>query len=159
MVTGGLDGLLASMRPLMRWRPPVLEVDYNIDRDLHLRGRGLRFVPSYFCSRVPVSLADPELPPVLVYPIAQQFTWRPLVRPSGSLDKLVGPTRAAVLRAIGTGATTTQLARRLEASLASVSRHAGVLRDAGLVRSDRDGAAVLHSLTSLGTALRDAEQA
>ena len=33
--------MLLGMRPLMRWRFPVLEVDYNVDRDLHLGGRGL----------------------------------------------------------------------------------------------------------------------
>jgi DNA-binding transcriptional ArsR family regulator len=155
LVAGGVDGLLAGMRPLMRWQPPVLEVDYGVERELHLDGRGLRFVPSYFCHRVPVSLADPELPPVLVYPIAQQFVWSGVQRRPAALDKLLGSTRNAVLRAIGGGATTTELGRRLTISLASVSRHTAVLRDAGLVRSDRDGAAVLHTLTPLGTALLD----
>lgn len=47
-----------------RWRLPVLEVDYGVDKDLYPRGRRLRFVPS-FCHRVPISLADSELPPTL----------------------------------------------------------------------------------------------
>ncbi|OLF15957.1 ArsR/SmtB family transcription factor [Actinophytocola xanthii] len=158
LVNGGVDGLLASMRPVMRWRPPVLEVDYGVDRELHLGGRGLRFVPSYFCHRVPVSLADPDLPPVLVYPIAQQFAWSTVERRPGALDKLLGPTRGAVLRGIGAGATTTELGRRLTISLASVSRHTAVLREAGLVRSDRDGAAVLHAVTPLGRTLLDADR-
>ena len=158
LVTGGVDGLLASMRPLMRWQPPVLEVDYGVDRDLHLDGRGLRLVPSYFCQRLPVSLADPELPPVLVYPVAQQFAWSPATRRLASLDKLLGATRGAVLRTIGSGATTTELARTVNVSLASVSRHTTVLRDAGLVRCDREGSAVLHTFTSLGRALVEAEQ-
>jgi len=158
LVTGGVDGLLASMRPLMRWQPPVLEVDYGVDRDLQLDGRGLRLVPSYFCQRLPVSLADPELPPVLVYPIAQQFAWSPATRRLASLDKLIGATRGAVLRTIGSGATTTELARTVNVSLASVSRHTTVLRNAGLVRCDREGGAILHTLTSLGRALVEAEQ-
>ena len=155
LVTGGLDGLLDSMRPFMRWQPPVLEIDYSVDRDLHLAGRGVRFVPSYFCDRTPVSLADPELPPVIVYPIAQQFRWSHAARHHQSLDNLVGSTRGAVLRSINAGATTTQLARRLATSLASVSRHTAVLRDAGLVSSHRHGTAVLHSLTPLGTSILD----
>jgi DNA-binding transcriptional ArsR family regulator len=158
LVTGGVDGLLAGMRPFMRWRPPVLEIDYDVDRDLYLAGRGIRFIPSYFCDRTPVSLADPDLPPVLVYPIAQQFRWNHATRRHQSLDNLVGSTRSAVLRSINAGATTTQLARRLDTSLASVSRHAAVLRDAGLVDSHRHGSAVLHSLTPLGVSLLDNER-
>jgi DNA-binding transcriptional ArsR family regulator len=157
LTASGLDGLFASMSPTMRWRPPVLEVDYRLDRDLHLDGRGLRLVPSYFCDRVPVALADPELPPVLIYPIAQQFKWAHATRPARpkALDILLGGTRSAVLQSIHNGATTTQLARRLDTSIASVSRHATALRDAGLVTSHRQGAAVLHSLTPLGVAILD----
>jgi DNA-binding transcriptional ArsR family regulator len=160
-VVGGLDGLFASMRPLMRWRPPVLEVDYSIDKDLYLDGRGLRFVPSYFCYRVPVSLADPELPPTLVYPISQQFRWRHATRPGAmrSLDALLGSTRSAVLRSVDHGATTSQLARRLDTSVASVSRHAAVLRNAGLITSHRHDQAVLHVLTPLGVAMLENEHA
>jgi DNA-binding transcriptional ArsR family regulator len=155
LANGGLDGLFASMNPLMRWRPPVLEVDYGVDKDLYLRGRGIRFVPSYFCHRVPVSLADPELPPTLVYPIGQQFRWSHATRAASahSLDALLGATRSAVLRSIDCGATTSQLARRLGTSLSSVSRHATVLREAGLVTSHRHDKAVLHTLTPLGAAI------
>ncbi|MEV0369888.1 hypothetical protein AB0I10_08710 [Streptomyces sp. NPDC050636] len=64
----GAEAMLRTFGPLMRWRPPVLEVGYPVDRELHLAGRGLVFVPSYFCHEVPVALADGELPPVLVYP-------------------------------------------------------------------------------------------
>lgn len=35
----GTDGLLTSLRPAMRWKPPVLEVDYPIEHDIHLAGR------------------------------------------------------------------------------------------------------------------------
>ncbi|WP_410660056.1 ArsR/SmtB family transcription factor [Amycolatopsis sp. lyj-112] len=39
----------------------MLTARYPLDRDLHLRGRGLRLVPSYFCWDTPVALADDEL--------------------------------------------------------------------------------------------------
>lgn len=154
LATGGLDGLLASLRPTMRWCPPVLEVDYEVDRDLYLRGRGLSLVPSYFCSGAPVSLADPELPPVIVYPIGQEFHWQ-AVRGPGPLEALLGRTRSAVLHTLDGGLTTTQIARRLDVSLASASRHAAVLRDAGLITSHRDRSSMLHSLTPLGLAMLD----
>lgn len=47
LLDGGVDGLLAGFTPWMRWRRPVLEVDYLAeDRDLHLAGRGLLLIPS-----------------------------------------------------------------------------------------------------------------
>ncbi|MET7334413.1 winged helix-turn-helix domain-containing protein [Nonomuraea sp. NPDC005650] len=153
LLNSGVEGLLGSMKPMMRWRSPVLEVDYSVDRELHLRGRGLTLVPSYFCRRVPVSLADPELPPVLIYPIDAGFRWTPAARVSGSVEALIGATRAAVLQAADGGATTSELARRAGVSLAAASRHAKVLREAGLIRSVRQGPAVLNLLTPLGSGL------
>ncbi|MGW1375317.1 hypothetical protein ACWD6P_13725 [Streptomyces sp. NPDC002446] len=66
----GTEAMLRTFGPVMRWRRPVLEVRYPVERELHLAGRGLVFVPSYFCRDEPVALVDEELPPVLVYPAA-----------------------------------------------------------------------------------------
>ncbi|MEV4575810.1 winged helix-turn-helix domain-containing protein [Nonomuraea jabiensis] len=153
LLNSGVEGLLSSMKPMLRWRWPVLEVDYSVDRELHLRGRGLTLVPSFFCRRVPVSLADPDLPPVLIYPIDAAFRWQPGERTRGSVEALMGAARAAVLQAADGGATTTELARRAGVSLAAASRHAKVLREAGLIRSVRRGPAVLNLLTPLGSGL------
>ncbi|NEE23134.1 ArsR family transcriptional regulator, partial [Streptomyces sp. SID7499] len=46
LVTGGTRALLDTFRPMAVWHPPVLEVDYPVERDLHLEGRGLLLVPS-----------------------------------------------------------------------------------------------------------------
>ncbi|MFD5759833.1 transcriptional regulator, partial [Streptomyces sp. NPDC127044] len=70
LLDGGTQALLESLRPVARWSAPVLEVDYPVQRDLYLEGRGLLLVPSYFCWRRPTALADPGLDPVLVYPVA-----------------------------------------------------------------------------------------
>ncbi|TKK77304.1 winged helix-turn-helix transcriptional regulator [Herbidospora galbida] len=152
LLAGGVEALLRGFAPVMRWRRPVLEVRYPVDRDLHLGGRGLRFTPSFFCDRTPVSLADPDLPPVLVYPIAAEHR----IARAGtgdSLAGLMGPTRAAVLAALRHSASTTQLAARLHTSPASMSRHTKTLRQAGLITSTRRGPAVLHDLTPLGRRL------
>ncbi|WP_205302488.1 ArsR/SmtB family transcription factor [Nonomuraea montanisoli] len=153
LLRGGVEGLFAGFAPLMRWSPPVLETEYVVDQDLVLGGRGLRLVPSYFCQRAPLTLADPELPPVLIYPIEQRHRWRPAVNRRAGLDALMGANRSAVLHALGRSATTTQLARMLGISATAASRHATALREAGLVDTRRDGNAVLHTLTRLGTAL------
>ncbi|MFC6094185.1 ArsR/SmtB family transcription factor [Saccharothrix lopnurensis] len=150
LVDAGVPGLLAGLRPHARWDGSVLEVDSPQDRDLHPRGRGLRLVPSYFARR-PGTPADPDLPPVLVYPISDADRWTGAA--PGGLDELLGPTRSAVLECARTGAGTTELARRVGTSPASVSRHTGVLRGAGLIRTTRHGTRTVHSLTTLGEAL------
>lgn len=151
VLRGGVEGLFATLRPALRWQAPVLEVDYGVDRELHLDGRGLRLVPSYFCQGTPMSLADPDLSPVLIYPIDQDLRWSATgASAPRALDALLGRTRAAVLREIDVGATTTHLARRLRISPASASRHTTALRDAGLVTTHRHGPGVLHTITWLG---------
>lgn len=155
-VTGGVDGMLASLGPAIRWQPPILSSEYPTEADIHLGGRGIRLIPSYFCWRTPVALADPALAPVLVYPIEHGHAWVPGAdrrNHPAALGTLLGQTRAKVLEGVGPGATTTRLAARLGVSPASASEHLTVLRDAGLVRSQRAGQQVLHELTSLGDLL------
>ncbi|MFE7114951.1 ArsR/SmtB family transcription factor [Streptomyces sp. NPDC057654] len=154
LLAGGADALLTSLPPMLRWRPPVLEADYPVDRDLHLNGRGLLLLPSFFCRRTPVTFQNPQLTPVLVYPVRHPTRATPAVATAPrSLGKLVGQTRSAVLGSIGGGCTTSELARRAGVSTASASQHAGVLREAGLVLTLRHGSAVMHTLTPLGAAL------
>ncbi|GAB7051002.1 ArsR/SmtB family transcription factor [Catenuloplanes indicus] len=151
LLDGGVERLLPSIFPGARWESPVLLMPYPADRDLHLDGRGLLLVPSYFCHGLPISLLDPALPPVLVYPVT-----RAPALPAGDsprrLDDLIGATRAEVLRrlAAGHGQSTTDLAHRLGASLPSVSEHLTVLRHAGLASTRREGRRSLHSITPLG---------
>ncbi|MER5791856.1 helix-turn-helix domain-containing protein [Streptomyces sp. NPDC001980] len=152
-LAAGVDGLLAGLSPAIRWHPPVLHVDYVEDRDLHLAGRGLRLVPSYFCWQSPVSMADETLQPLLVYPVHGLRAPAPEPPRDASLAALLGRTRAAVLRSLALGATTSELAGSLGVSVPTASHHATVLRDAGLVFSHRHHNTVLHTLTPLGAAL------
>jgi DNA-binding transcriptional ArsR family regulator len=154
----GLEGLLGTLTPLFRWRAPVLEMDRPLEQDLHLGGRGLVLVPSYFCSRRPIVVAEPARPAVLIHPIGPEA--RVLVkidriqerRPHG-IDALMGSTRAAVLQALSDGCTTTELAERVGVSAASASEHATILRQAGLISTQRRGPSVLHVVTELGSAV------
>lgn len=154
LLTGGVEALLASLGPRFRWRRPVLEVDYRTDRDLHLRGRGIRIVPTYFSWGTPVALADAGLPPVLSYPLSPPpVPEEALPAERVPLGALLGGTRARVLRCVADGLTTGELARAVGVSLSGASRHTTVLRDAGLTTSRQVGPTVLHTLTPLGAAL------
>ncbi|SOD60104.1 Helix-turn-helix domain-containing protein [Streptomyces zhaozhouensis] len=174
LLDGGMDALLAGLGPTMRWEPPILCVDYPAEeRDLHLNGRGLLLIPSYFCWHNPISLADSGLPPVLAYPLLHDRTMAPQARgtrtsrqqvsakaqktrkePAGeALSALLGQTRATILLATAEGATNGELARAAGVAASSASRHATALRDAGLLTTSRHGASVLHTLTPLGAAM------
>ncbi|WP_327588067.1 winged helix-turn-helix domain-containing protein [Nonomuraea sp. NBC_00507] len=114
---GGVEAMLESFRPAMRWESPVLTVvDHRRD---HLLG-----VPK-----------DPS------------------GDPGTPVGRLLGSTRAGILRATVNGATTGELARLHEISASAASQHAQVLREAGLIVSRRMGPNVIHTATPLGRAL------
>ena len=151
----GVECLLENLHPLARWRHPVLEIDDHVDQDLHLGGRGLVLVPSYFCRRHPITLKDPGRDPTLVVPVGRRSGLEPEsgekdVRP---LVGLLGRTRAAVLRATVDGCSTTGVAHSADISPAAVSHHTKVLREAGLITTERDGYGVCHRITELGVNL------
>ncbi|MER5523029.1 winged helix-turn-helix domain-containing protein [Streptomyces sp. NPDC002677] len=150
---GGTEGMLTGLGPTIRWRPPVLEIDpYPDHRDVHLDGQGLLLIPSHFCWHTPIALADPGLPSVLLYPL-HHLPATTSQTGSPPLNVLLGPTRAAILRASATGSTTTEAARRAGVTPTTASHHTAVLRDAGLITSHRHANTVLHTLTPLGAAL------
>ncbi|MHC3472835.1 winged helix-turn-helix domain-containing protein [Streptomyces sp. 7R007] len=159
---GDLQGLLNRLHPQLAWRPPVLEVaGPTADRDLHLDGRGLLVLPSYFCWRRPTLLRNPALPCVVVYPMTHDVALdAPFAHGEGGRDRLrslaalLGHTRGEILTSVAARSrTTTELASGVGISPATASHHAGVLRQAGLLDSRRAGKAVLHSLTPLGLAV------
>lgn len=157
-VDGGCEGMLASFRPLLRWHSPVLESDSPVDRDLYLAGRGLLLVPAFFRCRGTVEFVDAGHRPTLFYPVGDDHAEKAARHESAvatrrAVDALLGRTRSAVLHGIADGCTTSELARRCGVSIPSASRHAGVLRDAGLLLTRRDGPSVHHSLTRLGAAV------
>jgi DNA-binding transcriptional ArsR family regulator len=156
MLDHGSEALLGSLGPSMRWSPPVLKVDYPLEREVHLAGRGLRLVPSAFCCRYPITFVDPGLPPVLVYPVLRTHHW--WTNPVGSqgpraLANLLGASRAACLQVIHDGCTTGELARRVGIAQPTASQHATTLREAGLIATIRLANTVIHTLTPLGAAL------
>lgn len=156
LLDGGVRALLASLRPLVQWNPPVLEVDFPVPQDLHLQGRGLLLIPSYFCWGRPTALADPALGPVLVYPVTTRPFDQAAVNGDG-LERLLGRTRTFVLTEVARGRTptTSEVAEAVGIALPSASYQLAVLRDGGLVASRREGQFVRHSVTPMGHRLLD----
>ncbi|MGC4938562.1 ArsR/SmtB family transcription factor [Kribbella sp. DT2] len=163
LVSHGVDDLLSSLHPRVRWEPPELQVLGMRDRHLQLEGRGIHLQPSAFCWQVPTKLRDPRLPPILVYPV--DHTPGILgpglggaVQAADPLSVLLGVTRATALEATFSGCTTTQMAELCQVSLASASHQAGVLRSAGLITTRRTGSSVRHEITERGLCLLSARQ-
>jgi DNA-binding transcriptional ArsR family regulator len=155
MRDGGVEGLFASLRPLVDWTGGELRVPSHRDHEVRLGGRGLLLIPSYFNVVTPLTLFDEHLPPVLIYPAERPPGMALTGTPTdgSGLNRLIGPTRAAVMRAVGSGATTGELARRIGMSAPSASEHASVLRAARLIMSRRDGNRMVHQLTAVGRQL------
>jgi DNA-binding transcriptional ArsR family regulator len=152
----GLPAVLATLEPFT-WTDPVLSAPYPVNSTLHLRGRGVRLIPSYFCHTKPVAIADPGLPPVIVHPVRRHPTpadpTHPTTPRDAALAALLGTSRARVLAALtGTNGTPTTggVAARLAMPASSVSGHLTVLRRAGLAESERTGPHVVHRLTARG---------
>ncbi|MGW1765400.1 ArsR/SmtB family transcription factor [Streptomyces sp. NPDC002073] len=162
LLDGGVERVLETLCvPLARWRPPVLEVAFPRDADVHLGGRGLLLVPTVFTWREVQLLQDPfdeQATPVLLVPTVTDPAsaarlWDAGGPPEQALGALLGRTRAAALRATVHGCNTTELARRLGVTPAAASQHATVLRNANLITTNRRGGAVLHTITPLGSVL------
>ncbi|MBT2511345.1 winged helix-turn-helix transcriptional regulator, partial [Streptomyces sp. ISL-98] len=90
-------------------------------------------------------------PPLVHYPLTPPSS--PAYTASPELARLLGPTRAGLLTALATPASTSELAARHYLSPATVSYHLGVLRRSGLVTPIRDGRYVLYRRTAQGTHL------
>ncbi|MCB5164186.1 winged helix-turn-helix domain-containing protein [Streptomyces bambusae] len=162
LLDGGVERVLETLCvPLIRWRPPVLEVDHPRDKDIRLGGRGLVLVPTVFSRREAEVYWDPSddtaphvlSVPTLTDPVAAARLWEDGEPPEQALGALLGRTRAAALRATVHGCNTTELARRLGVTPAAASQHATVLRNANLITTNRRGGAVLHTITALGSVL------
>ena len=161
LAAGGHQALFDTLHPQLRWRHDGLERQGH-DREYHLGGSGLLLIPSAFWSGSPVfALGDGvRLGHALLY--AAQPNGQHAGTGDGPGDVLaglagndhlavlLGPTRAAALRALCEPRGTADLAGTVGISPASASEHAKVLREAYLIETRREGRSVRHSLTPLG---------
>jgi DNA-binding transcriptional ArsR family regulator len=163
----GVDGVLSGLPAGLRWRSPVLEADTwptagpMPDRDIRLGGQGILLVPSMFAGPRPRVMVQPDRPALVVYQAGSPAALADLTDlagrtpPDAGVERLLGRTRAAVLRRVaGPGRhTTSTVARGAGISVSSSSEHLAALRAAGLVSSQRTGGAVVHRATLLGARL------
>jgi hypothetical protein len=162
LAAGGHEKLFAALDPRLRWRDDGLDrTGVDSEWEVRLDGSGLLIQPLACWTGPPVfSCGDGpgDGGPVLMYGCAAGAQLTPPDCPAGSpvpdtLAALLGPTRAAVLRALLKPRGTAELAEAVCISPASASEHAKILRDAYLVETSRAGRSVRHSLTTLGAAL------
>ncbi|WP_197285045.1 ArsR/SmtB family transcription factor [Sciscionella sediminilitoris] len=158
----GVDGFLRSLDPLCRWQFPQLEIPNGSDHTIRIDEQGLLIAPSIFhCDRPAVFMPNSRSnggPPILVCPSpitieTAHKLWDSGAHAERALAALLGRTRSKLLAALTGGSSTTELALRLGISAASVSQHTGVLREAGLITTDRHQNTVQHRRTPLGLAL------
>jgi len=165
-ITNGVECLLTALHPKMTWKSPVLEIASETDREVCLDGEGLILSPSLFLAEKTCVFIESEKQsgmPALVFsvpvdPLELSDPCEASDTGDRALGALVGATRAAALRALAEAGTTGELSDRLGISLAGASKHATVLRKAGLIVTLRNRTTALHTLTPLGMALLQRRQ-
>lgn len=157
LVRHGVGAVLGALPGVLSWDGTMLSMRYPLERTVDLRGRGITLVPSFFCWDTPVTFIDDELPPVLVYSAETAGVPVEAGNAPAGLLALLGRTRGRCLRELLVPHTTSSLATRVGITAGAASKHAAVLRAAGLIDSVRSGSSMLHQVTDLGTALLDGQ--
>ncbi|WP_245572539.1 ArsR/SmtB family transcription factor [Actinokineospora enzanensis] len=139
MATSGLGSMLGSLNSRLDWDGAALRIQKS-DMEVETHPANLVLVPSALSWPVClVQLADDA---------AVYFPANGLGVPRGgdpaAVARLLGPTRAALLRDLEVPRTTTELGRRHGLAVGTVSYHLSVLHDNGLVTRTRDKRAVLY---------------
>lgn len=158
LARGGIQALLTDLHPELHMRERAIEVlGVRSDSEHDLSGAGLLLVPCVFAW--PHLIVDPGRTgsPSLTYgPRGVGSLWE-----TGTADEpdddvlgaLLGRGRAAVLLGVRLPRSTTELARALGQSPATVSAHLSILRRCGMVTSWRSGRRVLYQRTALASSV------
>ncbi len=165
MADGGLEALFADLDPQVSWSDGVLRLQSRPEGDgaappcatrvLELDERGLLLIPSAFTwPKVMLVSAEPWQP-TLIYPArGVGMLWdQDALAPPDALARLLGRNRAAVLLALESPRSTSELAGLLGVTGGGVSQQLSVLVQAGLVARQRVRRHVLYLRTSGGDTL------
>ncbi|MFL6141027.1 MAG: DUF5937 family protein [Labedaea sp.] len=152
MAAHGVGALLGSLHPTVSWTGQAIEVDKPFEEELHYAGTELVLAPSVLgWPKVLVQLCDPA-EAVLAYP-ALGVGAEPGATVADGLSRLLGATRASLLRDLDVPRSTGDLSTRHQLAPATVSYHLKVLHGSGLVTRTRDRRTVLYRRTEQGDAL------
>jgi len=151
----GWVGAIAGMSPRLSWLGDgQLRINAWDSPPRHLGGSELIFVPS--SSRG--GWVSWELPSryAVVYPAAGLLAVQPAAR-DDAVERLIGLTRARLLRQTVAPMSTSQLAAATGLGIGSVGDHLRVLLDAQLVSRRRSGSSVLYQQSDLAAELLRAD--
>jgi DNA-binding transcriptional ArsR family regulator len=155
---GGAQRLFADLHPDLHWRDGRLTVErWRTDRVVRVVPGGLVLIPVVLGAEYVMIKGHSTTQTTVRYPArGVGALWTAGTRPArGSAVRLLGRARASLLEALRSPATTTDLAGALGVTPSAVSQHLAVLRDSGLVVSERSGRSVLYLTTDRGLALLD----
>lgn len=151
LAQAGFAATINDLDPAISYRDGILSCSVSASEELDATGAPLVLIPSVF---VWPSAAVTFDPPAIIYPArGVAALWQPPARVATDLARLIGATRAMLLRALAEPASTTGLAARCGLPVSSVSEHLAVLRANGLVSTIRAGRFLIHQRTPLGVAL------
>jgi DNA-binding transcriptional ArsR family regulator len=142
--------MLGSLHSSVTWADGALSIRSAWEEEFTLSGAEIVCVPAVLAwPRLSIQLCDP-CEAVLGYPAAG-IGARP--KPPHDVGRLVGATRAALLRDLDVPRSTATLAARHHLTPPTVSYHLKVLQRTGLITPHRDGQYVLYQRTDAGHAL------
>ena len=154
--TAGIAAMAGGLHRQVSWGEGAVRVSLRRHSEqVDCRGSGLVLVPSVMSSWGCMVLTEPPAQPTLFYP-ARGVTagWaRDATEVADALGALLGPARAGILLQAGTARTTSQVAADAGLAVSTASHHLTVLREGGLIASERAGTRMLHLRTPLGEAL------
>lgn len=153
LAAGGAERLFADLHPSLSWQDGRLIV--SRDRPVELGPGGLVLLPVVLGPAAVLIKGRTTTRTTLRYPARGAGTlWTAGTRPApGSTVRLLGRHRAALLEALRSPATTTDLARALGVTPSAVAQHLAILRDSGLITGERLGRTVLYATTARGLTL------
>ncbi|WP_203454517.1 ArsR/SmtB family transcription factor [Jiangella aurantiaca] len=161
LARGGAAALFADLHPDLSWRDGRLRLGgdrWREDSAVDRGPGGLVLMPVVLGSAYVLIKRRTSTQTTVRYPArgaGALWSVRLGPPPAGATVRLLGRARAALLDALRSPASTTDLARALGVTPSAVGQHLRVLRENGLVAGERHGRSVLYRTTALGAALRD----
>jgi DNA-binding transcriptional ArsR family regulator len=152
----GLYGLLSDLHPEVSLHDTSLMINKPHHRDAVYTDGELTLIPSVFVWPHLIIGHDTPGHFELHYAargVGNVWTSDPAELSGDTLGELLGRTRAAILARLSVPLTTTQLARELGQSPATVSEHLSVMRRSGMLSARRSGRLVLYHRTPLGSSV------